>query len=449
MIAATHIAAEVRRGHRTARDTVAGSLLQAEAQQVRLNINTLIDRDRALERADEIDQAVERGEDPGPMAGVPVALKDLIDHAGRTTTCGSSFYRHPADVSATVVDRLEAAGAVIVTRTGLHEFAYGFNSENQWFGPVRNPLDSTLSCGGSSGGSAAAVAAEQVPVAIGTDTGGSVRVPAALTGVLGLKVTHGRVPLTGVFPLASSLDTVGPLAGTIDDLTLIYQVIAGHESGDPWSVDQPVVRPSGARRDLHGVRIGLPVTWLDRGPVTEEVAEGFAAAVAKLRSLGATVEELDDPFVAPPGMIAELAGGEIAAVHRAWTDRGEPYGDEVHARLGAACAVQLDEFVAAQRWRAELRQHTAAAFSRFDLLATPTTGSTRKTIGVDTISTPTGDHHHRTVLSWFTALVNSMGCPAITMPVASDHAPPPSFQLIGPWWSEHRLLEVAATIEAH
>lgn len=446
MISATHVAAQIRRGERTARDTVAGSLLQAEAQQERLNINTLIDGERALERADEIDRQVEAGEDPGPLAGVPVALKDLIDHAGRVTTCGSEFYRETPERSATVVERLEGAGAIIVSRTGLHEFAFGFNSENAWFGPVRNPLDPELSAGGSSGGSAAAVAAEQVPLAIGTDTGGSVRVPAALCGVYGLKVTHGRVPLTGVFPLAGSLDTVGPIAADLDDLTTAYHVMAGHDPRDPWSVDQPIVRSGGARPDLQGMRFGLPVAWLDNGPVTDEVVEAFASVVAAIRGLGATVDELDDPVLSPPGLITDLAGGEIAAIHRAWKQEGRAYGEEVDTRLDPALEVDVDRYVAANRWRAEVRQHAAAAFSRFDLLLTPTTGATRKVIGVDTIETATGEHHHRAVLSWFTALVNTIGSPALALPIPSDRRPPPSLQLLGPWWNEHRLLEVGATL---
>jgi aspartyl-tRNA(Asn)/glutamyl-tRNA(Gln) amidotransferase subunit A len=346
-----------------------------------------------------------------------------------------------------VVRRLEDAGAVIVTRTGLHEFAYGFNSENEWFGPVRNPLDQSLSPGGSSGGSAAAVAAEQVPIAIGTDTGGSVRVPAALCGVYGLKVTHGRVPLTGVFPLAASLDTVGPLAATVDDLSLTYQTIAGHDPSDRWSVDQPVVRSGGARPDLGGLRVGLPVAWLDQAHVTDAVADAFAVAVAGIRGLGATVEELDDPALCPPGSTAELAGGEIAAVHRTWRSEGLQYGSEISGRLEVAFQVTLDQYVEATHWRAAIRQRAAAALSRFDVLVTPTTGTTRKIIGDEMVETSDGAHHHRGVLSWFTALVNVAGLPAIAAPLAAESTPPPSLQIIGPWWGEHRLLEVAATLE--
>lgn len=444
---ATRIAAEVRRGERSARDTVAGALTLAEAQQDRLNASILIDRERALERADVIDRAVEAGDDPGALAGVPVALKDLIDHAGRTTTCGSAFYREVPDRSATVVDRLEAAGAIVVTRTGLHEFAYGFSSENDWFGPVRNPLDATLSPGGSSGGSAAAVGGGQVPIAIGTDTGGSVRVPAALCGVFGLKVTHGRVPLTGVFPLAASLDTVGPLAGGVGDLALAYEVMAGHDPEDPWSRPEPVFAWNGARPDLRGLRVAVPVQWVDAAPVTDEVAGAFADAMARLQALGASVEELDDPVLAPWGRIQELSAGEAASVHRTWWSEERTYGTEVAARLERAMEVSLDAYLDARVWRSRLRAHAAAAFERFDLVATPATGATRKVIGEDEIETAHGPHHYRMVLSVFSALVNSIGCPAVVGPLAVAGVPPPGLQLIAPWWKEHRLLEIAGTLE--
>ena len=197
----------------------------------------------------------------GPLAGVPIAIKDLINQAGKTTSAGSSFYRHEATESAVVVRRLEAAGATIIGRTGLHEFAFGFSSENPWFGPVRNPWDPSTSPGGSSGGSAAAVAAGIVPIAIGTDTGGSVRVPAAMCGIFGLKVTHGRIPISGVFPLAESLDTIGPLATSADDLALAYEVMAGFDAGDPWSVPESaaITRPmvsAGALTDWRSTTLG-------------------------------------------------------------------------------------------------------------------------------------------------------------------------------------------------
>lgn len=445
MIDASTIASEVTKGDRSARDTVAGAITAAQAQQDRLNVCTYIDEERALARAEELDSIVESGRSPGPLAGVPVALKDLIDHTGRTTTCGSGFYREEAEATAEVVRRLEDAGAVIVSRTVLHEFAYGFSSENDWTGPVRNPLDPDLSCGGSSGGSAAAVAADQVPIAIGTDTGGSVRVPAAMCGIFGLKVTHGRIPLSGVFPLAPSIDTVGPLARSVGDLSLAYAAMAGYHRDDPWSSPVPVVSPSSTRPDLRGIRIGIPVPWVD-SPVSEDVAVAFADAIAAIRALGAEVEEFREDSVDNHREIVTLAGAEIAAIHRPWVDAGKPYGPEVADRLERALAVTVDEFMAATEWRALARQRTMAAFGSFDFLATPTVGTTRKVIGEDTVETTEGRLPYRPVLSCFTALVNHLGCAAIAGPLGGGR-PPASLQLIGAPWSEHRLLELAGLLE--
>ncbi len=439
-------ASQVRRGEVSARDSVAGALVTTRAQQDRLNICTFIEDDSVLERADEIDRLVADGKDPGPLAGVPVALKDLIDHQGRVTTCGSEFYRHEAETSAEVVRRLEMAGAVIVSRTGLHEFAFGFSSENQWFGPVRNPLDPDTSAGGSSGGSAAAVAAGQVPIAIGTDTGGSVRVPAALVGAYGLKVTHGRVPLTGVFPLAGSLDTVGPIAASLDDLAVAYQVMAGYFADDPWSAPQPVISVGSERPDLRGVRIGIPVAWIDEAPITEEVADAFTETAGRLSGLGAEIVEIRDEAVGPDRRLGNLFA-ETAILHRAWREEGRAYGEEVAVRLDAVSKITLDEFAAAQEARSRLRQHTAHAFAGVDVIATPATGATRKVIGQDTIATPQGDLHYRTVLSFFSAVVNSMGCPALVAPLAVPGMPPPAIQIIAPWWQEHRLFEIAGTLD--
>jgi len=443
-VAATQIAAEVKAGSRSAVETITAALDETEACQPRLNIATFVDRDAALTRAAQIDEAVAVGVDPGPLAGVPVALKDLVDQAGRTTTCGSSFYRRVAERSATVVERLEASGAVIVSRTGLHEFAFGFSSENHWFGPVRNPLDPETSPGGSSGGSAAAVAAGQVPIGIGTDTGGSVRVPAALCGQFGLKVTHGRIPLTGVFPLAPSLDTVGPIASTVEDLTLAYSVLAGDDPADPWSAPRPVVTPSARLPDLQGVRIGIPVPWVDDVPTSEEVAVAFAETVGRLQALGAEVTEIEEPSLTPPGMIREASYGEVATIHRRWWSEGREYGPEVAARIDDAMTITLDEYVEARAWRSALTHVAARIFRRVDLLVTPATGVTTKRIGEDLVETSQGPVPYRTALSGFTALVNHLGCPALVAPTAYDAAPPPALQLVAPWWREHRLLEVAA-----
>jgi Asp-tRNA(Asn)/Glu-tRNA(Gln) amidotransferase A subunit family amidase len=447
LIDARTVAAGVRSGGTSAVDVVTEALVRArEAEQ--LNAFTRLDPDGALDRARRIDAAVAAGEDPGVLAGVSIALKDLVDQAGIPTTAGSSFLREPARQNAPVVDRLEAAGAVIIGRTGLHEFAYGFSSENDWFGPVRNPWDPGTSPGGSSGGSATAVAAGIAPIGIGTDTGGSVRVPAALCGLVGLKVTHGRISLRGVFPLGPSLDTVGPITTTVADAALVLSVLAGHDPDDPWSRDEPVHPP--AAGGVAGLRVGVPHPWVDRTLAAEQEA-GFATARAALEDLGATVIDLDAPGIDErdldrfPGAYHEVAG-----VHREWfSEDPTRYGPAIRGRL--APMLELDDAAVgeAARWRAGLTDAFEGVLIDCDLLLTPSTAARSKPIGEDLLDIGAGPEPYRPVLSWFTPLVNQAGLPAIALPIedAAIAGLPPSIQLIGRRWGEAELLGAALTLE--
>ena len=437
------VVAAVRSGATTARAHVERALEAATADD--LNAFTRVEGELALIAADAVDATVAAGGDPGPLAGVPVGLKDLIDHEGRITTCGSSFRFTEAATTATVVRRLERAGAVIVGRTGLHEFAYGFSSENEWWGPVRNPWDRTTSPGGSSGGSAAAVAAGIVPLAIGTDTGGSVRVPAALCGCCGLKVTHGRVPLSGVFPLAPSLDTVGPIGACVADLAAAYGVMAGDEPDDPWSAPRSVAAPTGAA-DLAGLRVGIPVPWTERR-MSGAVAEGFATALDRLIAAGAVVRRVSVSAF-DPTLLPRAAYAEVAAVHRArFTESPMRYGASIRDRLAADLAHIPDAITGAMAWRAELRNEAARVFSTCDVLVTPTVATLRKTIGDDMVDVDGRPEPYRPALSWFTTLVNQMGVPALAVPIAVGGSPPPSLQVIAPWWEEARLLDIGLALE--
>jgi aspartyl-tRNA(Asn)/glutamyl-tRNA(Gln) amidotransferase subunit A len=402
-------------------DPVQNALEHLHAAQDLLNACTLIAEDVTADRR------------RGRLSGLTVAVKDIIDQKGLPTTCGSGFYREIPAVSAAAVDRLEGDGAVIVARTGLHEFAYGFSSENHWFGPVRNPWDPATSPGGSSGGSAVAVAAGLVDGAVGTDTGGSIRVPAAMTGVFGLKVTHGRIPTNGVFPLAPSLDTVGPLARDMRTLALLYAAMAATENG-----------PSpGTIEDL---RIVVPRMWVDGGPLETLVQSAFETTIAQLRLLGAKVVEMDLADIVPWGKIQELAGAEAAHVHRAFRTAGQRYGPEVDARLTVAEGVTAGEYLEAQAWQARLIENMAEALRSADVLATPAIAQRRKVIGDDKI----GGQHYRPVLSWFSALINHSGNPAIALPLRrfeSSGGPPPSLQLVAPWWQEDLLIGIGAHLE--
>ncbi len=441
---AVALAESVRRGERTAVEIVQHYL--ARAQSSDLNAFTLIDERGALARAAAVDAARADDRDPGPLAGVPTGVKDIVDQAGLPTTAGSSFYRKVPERSATVVNRLEAAGAVMIGRTGLQEFAFGFTSENHWFGSVRNPWDPATSTGGSSGGSAAAVAAGLAAAALGTDTGGSIRGPAALCGAVALKVTHGRVPLTGVFPLAPSLDTVGPIARSTADAARVYAAIAGSDS-DAWSVDRPVAVPDRPLR-LQGLRIAVPTRWIAGAPSVAHVKAAFGETLDRLTELGAVVEEVRAPNLYPAEHLLPSVCGEVAWVHRAFRrDPRNVYDPAVEARMKVAEAVTLDEYVAAQRWRAELRHAAREVLSTHELIATPATAATRKLLGVDEIPTDGGEVHYQVAFSWYASLVNHAGLPALVAPLRRSGAPPPALQLIAPWWEEVRLIAMGMALE--
>jgi aspartyl-tRNA(Asn)/glutamyl-tRNA(Gln) amidotransferase subunit A len=444
---ATDIASQVRTGRIRAADVVAEALERAEASQDQLNAFTLIDREGAMARARGIDKLVEDGKDPGPLAGVPVALKDLIDQAGLPNTKGGSFPVDPSESSATVVRRLGAAGAVIIGRTGLHEFAFGFTSENYWFEPVRNPWDLETSPGGSSGGSGVAVAAGVVPIAIGTDTGGSVRVPAALCGVFGLKVTHGRVPLTGVYPLVASLDTVGPIAATVGDLIGAYLVMAGDDKADPWS--QPRLVDDVPRAvELSGLRFGVIEQWLS--PLhTSEVKEGIRRFIKMAASHGVDIVEVDEPGLVEDPAALLAFGPEVIAVHgERLAANPDGYGPEIRVRIEEARKGTVQDVLAAMRWRSAARAIVARHFaSGIDALIAPTVGGMRKVIGDNNMDLDGESIFHRKLLASFTAPINQIGVPSIAAPVARTGGPPVSVQLIGPRWGESRLLGVAAALE--
>ncbi len=318
---------------------------------------------------------------------------------------------------------------MIIGRTGLHEFAFGFSSENPHWGPVRNPWDPATSCGGSSGGSAAAVASGVVPIAIGTDTGGSVRVPAALCGTFGLKVTHGRIPLDGVFPLVPSIDTVGPLADGVESLALAYRAMSGDHRPEP---------------EASTLRIGVPQPWVESAPVSDEVEEAFTSTLGRLEGLGHRVIGIDLPEAVPSHHIMWAIAEEVREVHREFRRRGETYGDDVATRLDDADEVTDDEIAAGRQWQSDLKAGFLREFQQVDLVITPTVPVRRKVIGVDTI----GDLHYRVVLSWFSALVNHALLPAIALPLAGTGTPPLSLQAIAPAGDEAGLLAFARHLEA-
>jgi aspartyl-tRNA(Asn)/glutamyl-tRNA(Gln) amidotransferase subunit A len=293
---AREIAASVRSGERSAVDALEAHLAVLEAGEAEIHAFNLVTADAARADAAEIDRRVAAGDDPGPLAGVPVAVKDNLCTRGVPTTCSSRIlegWTPPYD--ATVVQRLAAAGAVSIGKTNMDEFAMGSSTEHSAFGPTRNPHDVTKVPGGSSGGSAAAVAAGFAPLSLGSDTGGSIRQPAALCGVVGVKPTYGAVSRYGLVAFASSLDQIGPFANDVADAALLLEAVAGHDALDSTSIPDVDLRPSVHLDDgVQGLRVGLVTELLGEGIAPDVVARVRAAADA-LAAAGATVEEVSLP----------------------------------------------------------------------------------------------------------------------------------------------------------
>jgi aspartyl-tRNA(Asn)/glutamyl-tRNA(Gln) amidotransferase subunit A len=395
----SELARAIRHREVSAAEAARGCFERIRAGDATLGSFLALDEEGALARAREIDAELSRGADPGPLAGVPLAIKDVLCTRGIETTAGSRILRGfvPA-FDATAVERLRAAGAVVVGKTNCDEFAMGSSNESSAYKPARNPWDTARVPGGSSGGSAAAVAGRLVPGAIGTDTGGSIRQPAGLTGITGLKPTYGRVSRYGVVAFASSLDQVGPMARTAQDCALILGAIAGHDPRDSTSIDALVPDyPAALRVGLEGLKVGVPREAFGEG-LDPEVRTAVEKALRALSDLGAELREVSLPHL-PYGIAAYYliataeASSNLARYdgvrygHRAkeprdlmdlyCRTRAEGFGPEVKRRimLGtyALSAGYYDAYyLRAQRVRTLLRRDYEEAFRSVDLVATPT-----------------------------------------------------------------------------
>jgi aspartyl-tRNA(Asn)/glutamyl-tRNA(Gln) amidotransferase subunit A len=393
------IAADVRAGRRRARDVVEEHLDRIAEREAEIHAFNLVLADEARAAADEIDARIAAGADPGPLAGVPVALKDNLCTRGIPTTCSSRIldgWRPPYD--ATVVRRVAAAGGIALGKTNLDEFAMGSSTENSAFGPTRNPRDPTRVPGGSSGGSAAAVAAGFAPLALGSDTGGSIRQPAALCGVVGVKPTYGAVSRYGLVAFASSLDQIGPFAGTVSDAALLFDVIAGPDPCDSTSSPEPH-RPVSDSLDggVANLRIGIIDELVDADGVEVEVRDAVEGAALVLEKAGASVERVSVPsvvyglsayyLIAPAEASSNLArydgvryglrvdADDVETMNARTRDAG--FGAEVKRRimLGtyALSAGYYDAYYGkAQRVRTLIIRDFARAYERFDALLAPT-----------------------------------------------------------------------------
>lgn len=465
---ARSIGESVRSGASSAVEVTEAAFAAIEADGDRVAAFITLTRDEALETARRVDAKVAEGRDPGPLAGVPVALKDNLCTRGVPTTCASKIlegWRPPYD--ATVVQHLAAAGAVVVGKANMDEFAMGSSCENSAFGPTRNPRDPSRVPGGSSGGSAASVAAGFTPLALGSDTGGSIRQPAALCGVVGVKPTYGLVSRYGLVAFASSLDQIGPFAADVADAALLVEVIAGHDPADSTSIPRPAPEIGSHLDDgVDGLRVGVVTELLGDG-IAPDVAARVRAAADALSAAGATVGEVSVPelsyglsayyLIAPAEASSNLARfdgvryglrvdapttGEMMVATRT-----AGFGPEVKRRimLGtyALSAGYYDAYYGkALKVRTLICEAFERAYGSFDVLLTPTSPTTAFELGATT------DPLSMYLNDVCTIPSNLAGHPAMSVPFgAGDDGLPVGVQVLAPALGEVPMFRVAAALE--
>jgi aspartyl-tRNA(Asn)/glutamyl-tRNA(Gln) amidotransferase subunit A len=398
-------------------------------------ITVLADEARAQARA--ADREIAAGRYRGPLHGVPISLKDLIDVRGTPTTAASRVRAgHVATSDALVTSRLREAGAIFVGKTNLHEFAFGTTNEDSAYGPVHHPMDLSRSPGGSSGGSAASVLAGMAYASIGTDTGGSIRIPSAVCGLVGLKPALGDIPTEGVVPLSTLLDHVGPMCRSVDDASAVYQALRG-------TPNPPAVR----RRELSGLRVAIPrayfLEWLDR-----DVAAAFEDSCERLGRCGVVLEDVAIPHASLAGPIyVHLALPEAAAYHSATLDsHPDDYTPNVRFRIEMGRYVLAQDYVRAMMGRDTLTREVNATLDGRDALLLPTMPVPATKLGATTISMHGIDEPIRNAMLRLTQVFNITGHPAITLPCGTTTAGLPiGLQAVGMRTSD--VIEVAAALE--
>ena len=427
-------AKRLRAGEVSSAELVAESLKRIEELNPKLNAFLTVTGEAARKRAAALDAELKAGKDRGPLHGIPIALKDLFYTKGVRTTRGSKIYADfVPSFDADVVTKLESAGAVVVGKTGLHECAYGITSNNPHFGAVRNPHDPERTPGGSSGGSGAAVAAGIVDMAMGTDTGGSIRIPASFCGCVGLKPTFGRVSKRGVFPLGFTLDHMGPLARTTADCAVTMNAIAGMQL-DPRS------------NDVRGLRIGKPENYYFER-VDAEVASAVDRALRGLESRGAHVVPVRVPDVESLNAIARviLLAEASAALEEHWSRRDD-FGADVRALIDQGRLLPATDYVQAQRLRRKFLREFNRLWSTVDCWVTPTTPTAAPKIGQTTIEIGGVADDVRLASTRFMRGINVLGYPALSMPVGVNGAGLPlGMQIIAPTGREDVVLRVGAS----
>jgi AtzE family amidohydrolase len=446
---AADIAAAVKAGETNARQVVQAALARIEARNDALGAFTDVTATRALAKADSIDAARARGEALGPLAGAPFAAKNLFDIAGLPTRAGSKINRDlpPASADATLVARMEAAGAILVGGLNMGEYAYDFTGENAHDGPSRNPHDPGHMSGGSSGGSGTAIASGMVPLALGSDTNGSIRVPSSLCGVFGLKPTYGRLSRARTFPFVASFDHLGPFARSVGDLALAYDAMLGSDADDPAlaAVAATPVTPS-LDAGIGGLRIAALGGYFARTgePAAFEAVARIAAALGVER----TIELPQAERARASGYLITMAEGASLHLDRLRT-RADDFDPDVRDRLIAGAMLPGAWIVKAQKFRSWFRHQVGEVFKSADILLAPATPCRAPRLGQKTMVLDGQDMLVRPNLGLFTQPISFIGLPVATIPVWTEgERLPIGVQIIAAPWREDLALRVARTLEA-
>ncbi|MGC2153172.1 MAG: amidase [Terriglobales bacterium] len=445
------MSARIRRGEISPVELTRDYLDRIERLNPKLNAYITVLADSALCEARHAEQEIFRGDCRGPLHGIPIGLKDILDTAGVSTTAASALFkdRIPAE-DAEVVRRLRAAGAVILGKQNLHEFAYGGSSLISFYGEVRNPWDTARVAGGSSGGSAASVAAGMGLAAVGTDTAGSVRLPASYCGVVGLKPTYGRVSGRGVVPLSWSFDHVGPITNSVYDAALMLQVLGGYDAGDRASVDVPVpdyARELNARKSgesLRGLRVGLPRAFFFE-ELDSEVAAAVERAIRVFRELGAEIH--DDVRLEVP-TDRTLSSTESWAYHEPFVARSpELYQPATLARIKSGERITVDAVARAKKELSASREAIGKTFAELDVLLTPTVPISPPRIA-DLLKNPDNLRPTELMMLRNTRPFNVWGIPTISVPCGfTKDGMPIGLQLAAAHWREDVVLRAADAYE--
>lgn len=428
---------------------LATEAIEAAQKQADLHAFITITENEAKAAALQLDAELKSGRDRGPFHGIPIVVKDLFYTAGIRTTAGSRLFENfLPSFNATVIDRLQQAGAVSIGKTNLHELAFGITSNNPYYGRVLNPLDHARIAGGSSGGTAAAIAAGIVPMGLGTDTGGSIRIPASYCGLVGLKPTYGRVSRYGVLPLSFSLDHVGPLGTCVEDCALAMNAFAGWDARDRSSCVEPTPDfnlPPLA--DCTGLRVGLPKNFFFER-LSEDVSKAVKHATSLLGRAGANLIEVTVPNfheIILTSQVVQLS--EFAAQHTTH-DASEQFGTDIWAHLELGRQIAAHEYVNAQRLRTLFRREMDHLWHEIDLLITPTTPIAAPLASKDTVDVGGNEENVRMASTRLVRGFNLLGEPALSMPCGkADTGMPVSLQLVAPPFGEPRLLQIAKTLE--